>query len=51
MVNIVNLAQTVGFASRRTHGMAVNRTAGHLIAALAVPATAALVGHARAGSP
>jgi hypothetical protein len=51
VVNIVNLAQTVGFASRRTHGMAVNHAAGYLIAALAVPATAALVGYARAGSP
>ena len=51
VVNIVNLAQTVGFASRRTHGMAVNHVAGYLVAALAVPATAALVGYARSGSP
>lgn len=51
VVNIVNLAQTVGFASRRTHGMAVNHIAGYLVAALALPATAALVGYARAGSP
>jgi hypothetical protein len=51
VVNVVNLAQTVGFASRRTHGMAVNRAAGYLIAGLALPATAALVGYARAGSP
>jgi len=51
VVNVVNLAQTVGFASRRTHGMAVNHVAGYLIAGLAVPATAALVGYARACSP
>lgn len=51
VVNVVNLAQTVGFAARRTHGMGVNRAAGYLIAALALPATAALVGYARAGSP
>lgn len=51
VVNVVNLAQTVGFASRRTHGMGVNRAAGYLIAGLALPATAALVGYARAGSP
>lgn len=51
VVNVVNLAQTVGFASRRTHGMAVNHVAGYLIAGLAVPATAALVGYARASSP
>lgn len=51
VVNVVNLAQTVGFASRPSHGMAVNRAAGYVIAALAVPATAAGVGYARAGSP
>lgn len=51
VVNVVNVAQTVGFASRRRHGMAVNHAVGYLIAALAVPATAALVGQARAGSP
>jgi hypothetical protein len=50
VVNIVNLTQTVGFASRRTHGMAVNHAAGYLVAALAVPATAALVGYAASGS-
>lgn len=51
VVNIVNLAQTFGFASRRTQGMAVNHAAGYLIAGLALPATAALVGYTRAGSP
>lgn len=51
VVNVVNLAQTFGFASRRTHGMAINHAVGYLIAVLALPATAALVGYARAGSP
>ena len=51
VVNPVNLSQTVGFASRRTHGMAVNDVAGYLIAGLHLPATAALVGYTRAGSP
>ena len=51
VVNVVNLAQTIGFASRRRHGMAVNRKAGLLIAALAVPATVALWGLAREGNP
>lgn len=51
VVNVVNLAQAVGFASRRAHGMAVNHVAGYLIAGLALPATVALVGYARAGSP
>ncbi|HYO18248.1 MAG TPA: hypothetical protein VES02_06235 [Dermatophilaceae bacterium] len=51
VVNAVNLAQTVGFVTRRAHGMAVNHVAGYLIAGLAVPATVALVGFARAGSP
>lgn len=51
VVNVVNLAQALGFASRRTHGMAVNHAAGYVIAAMALPATAALVGYARAGSP
>jgi len=44
-------AGSVGFAARRTHGMDVNRAAGYLIARLALPATAALLGYARAGSP
>lgn len=48
---MVNLAQTIGFASRRRHGMAVNHTIGWLIAALAIPATVALWGLARAGNP
>lgn len=51
VVNVVNLAQTIGFASRRRHGMAVNHTIGWLIAALAIPATVALWGLARAGNP
>lgn len=51
VVNAVNLAQTVGFASRRRHGLRVNHTIGWLIAALAVPATVALWGLARAGNP
>jgi len=51
VVNAVNLAQAVGFVSRRRHGMAVNRALGLGIAALAIPATAALWGFARAGNP
>jgi hypothetical protein len=51
VVNLVNLLQSVGFLSRRRHGMAVNQTVGVVIAVLAVPATVALVGYARAGSP
>jgi hypothetical protein len=51
VVNAVNLAQAVGFASRRRCGMAVNRALGLGIAALVVPATAALWGFARAGNP
>lgn len=51
VVNLVNVAQAAGFASRRSHGMAVNHTLGVVIAVLAIPATAALVGYARAGSP
>lgn len=51
VVNVVNVAQAVGFLSRRRHGMGVNRVLGYVIAALAGPATAALVGYARAGSP
>lgn len=48
---VVNLAQAVGFASRRNHGMVVNNSLGVVIAVLAAPASAALVGYARAGSP
>jgi hypothetical protein len=51
VVNAVNLAQAVGFASRRRHGMAVNHVLGLGIAALAVPATVALWGFASAGNP
>jgi len=50
-VNTVNVAQAVGFASRSSHGMAVNQALGLVIAALAVPASVALVGFARAGNP
>lgn len=51
VVNLVNLAQSVVFASRRSHAMVVNHLLGAVIAMLAVPATVALVGYARAGSP
>lgn len=51
VVNVVNIAQTVGFVSRRRHGMRINQWAGLLIAALALPATVALIGMARTGSP
>lgn len=46
----VCLLQAVGFASRERHGMAVNRALGVVVAVLALPATAALVGYVRAGS-
>lgn len=51
VVNLVNVAQAVGFASRRRHGMAVNQALGVVIAGLSIPATAAMVGYIRAGSP
>jgi hypothetical protein len=51
VVNAVNIAQAVGFASRRRYGMTVNHALGLGMAALAVPATAALWGFARAGNP
>jgi hypothetical protein len=51
VVNLVNVTQAVGFASRRRHGMVVNHALGLVIAGLAVPATAALVCYAQAGSP
>ena len=51
VVNTVNVAQAVGFASRRSHGMAVNQVLGLVIAVLAIPATVALVGFARTGNP
>lgn len=50
VVNLVNLLQSVGFASRLRHGMVVNHVLGVVVAVLAVPATVALVGYARAGS-
>jgi hypothetical protein len=50
VVNAVNVAQTIGFASRRRSGMAVNHVVGYVIAALAIPATAAAVGYVWAGS-
>jgi hypothetical protein len=51
VVNLVNVVQAVGFVSRNRHGMVVNHALGVVIAGLAVPATAALVGYAHAGSP
>jgi hypothetical protein len=51
VVNAVNLAQAAGFASRPRHGMVVNHALGIAIAALALPATVALIGFARAGNP
>lgn len=51
VVNTVNVAQAVGFASRSSHGMAVNEVLGLVIAVLAIPATVAPVGFARAGNP
>lgn len=51
VVNLVNVLQSVGFASRRRHGMAINHALGMVIAVLALPATVAMVGYARAGSP
>ena len=51
VVNLANVTQAVGFASRRRHGMVVNHALGLVVAGLAVPATAALVGYAHAGSP
>lgn len=50
VVNLVNVVQSVGFASRRRHGMGVNHALGIVVAMLALPATVALVGYARAGS-
>ena len=51
VVNLVNVTQAIGFASRKRHGMVVNQALGLVIAGLAVPATAALVGYVLAGSP
>jgi hypothetical protein len=50
VVNLVNVLQAIGFASRKRHGMAVNHGLGYAIALLAIPATAALVGFVRAGA-
>jgi hypothetical protein len=50
VVNLVCIAQSVGFLSRRRHGMAVNHRLGILIAFLAFPATVAGIGYAVAGS-
>jgi len=38
VVNLVNLVQAVGFASRRRHGMVVNHLLGVVVAVLDVPA-------------
>jgi hypothetical protein len=51
VVNVVNVCQSVGFVSRRRHGMRINRIMGLVIAAMAVPATIALFGFVAAGSP
>lgn len=51
VVNALNLAQAIGFGSRRHHGMAVNQALGLGIAALALPATVALWGFVGAGNP
>lgn len=50
VVNLVNVLQAIGFASRKRYGMAVNHGLGYAIALLAIPATAALVGFVRAGA-
>ena len=49
VVNAVNLLQSVGFATRPV-APEVNEIAGLVMAVLAIPATAALVGFVRAGS-
>ena len=51
VVNLVNITQAVGFASRPSQGMVVNQALGVFIAVLSIPATVALIGYARAGSP
>ncbi len=51
VVNLVNVTQAVGFASRASQGMVVNQALGVFIAVLSIPATVALIGYARAGSP
>jgi hypothetical protein len=51
VVNLVNLTQSAGFASRRRYGRRVNRILGWFIAGLGVPATIALAGYLRADDP
>jgi len=50
VVNSVNVLQSMGFALRPSRGMGPNRRIGLVIAALAVPASAALVDFVRQGS-
>jgi hypothetical protein len=50
VVNAVNVLQSIGFATRPRFGMAVNHRLGYAIAALAVPATVALVAYAQLGA-
>jgi hypothetical protein len=49
VVNLVNVLQTVGFSARPAWGMDLNHRVGFAIAALAIPATFALVAFARSG--
>jgi hypothetical protein len=49
VVNLVNVLQAIGFAARPASGMALNHLLGFVIAALAIPATFALVAFARSG--
>ncbi len=50
VVNLVNVLQSIGFASRPRYGLRVNHALGYGIALLAVPATVALIGYVRAGA-
>lgn len=50
VVNLVNALQSIGFVLRPSRGMGPNRRIGLVIAALAVPAGAALVQLIRQGS-
>ncbi len=50
VVNSVNVLQSLGFALRPSRGMGPNHRIGLVIAALAVPACAALVDFVRQGS-
>lgn len=50
VVNLVALLQAIGFATRPAQGLTVNHRIGLVIAALAIPASLALVGYVRAGS-